>query len=463
MSIRFDSGSEGGRQLRILMVGRTPYHFVYYASIISALCRQGHIVNYLVDERWSKDQSDAGYQEAKKKFPNHLYYDTYQKAGKRQKYVFEIRNLMTVASYLGRKKQSRFYLERWTSYLPPFWKIRLKNRFWRWMIRVLAKIRVLHLIEYLLLDTRPEQQIIRQYNPDFLLVCPGNMRFGNEINFVPAARRLKVKSGLIVYSWDNLTTKGLIHYAPDMVFCWNRQHLLEAKSIHKINEKKLVLSGSPFFDRVFTGRDNHANNSKSNNALGSVFPNQNPYIVYLGSSANIAKNESDVVDKVVNEAFRHGFNVLIRPHPANTKPFAKFADTERLIVNPRDGSLPENLEDQGNLNRMLGGAALAIGLNTSAQIDAIALGVPTAIFEEPKYARTQKQAVHFRALRASNACYLVSGQSSLAEILLMLKAQEDPKRDVREKFVKDFLCPVAERGGAGLFVSTKIYKAVYSD
>ena len=59
------------------------------------------------------------------------------------------------------------------------------------------------------------------------------VNFGhNEAGLVRAAQAGGVPVGLIVWSWDNLSSKGLLHEPPDRLFVWNELQAQEAVELH---------------------------------------------------------------------------------------------------------------------------------------------------------------------------------------------------------------------------------------
>lgn len=437
------------KMYKILIAGRTPYHFVYYKSIIQSLIEMECEIFYVTDKKWSEGQSHLALDEFKAKYETQISHHTYEKnINFRQKLVYLIRNIMTCASYLERSNQSSFYYKRWRNYLPRIWQRLISIKFIKRIIRYLYKLKIFQLVHNYCVDTTIECEIIKKNKIDYVLVCPGNMRFGNEIDFVKAAKKLGIHSSLSVYSWDNLSTKGLIHFQPDEVFCWNETHKNEAINIHKINAKRISVVGAPFFDRF------HA--SSGNEISQSPFQNQNPYILYVGSSANIAKNESEITKQVIGCAREYKFNTLVRPHPANTKPFDKITDTEDVIVQPRNGKLPEDSLGQKEIVNVLNGAQLVIGLNTSAFLDSILCDRPTAIIKSKKYIKTQDLAVHFRVINESNSCYILENEKEIHGILNDISHNKDTKSGLRKKFVKQHLFPSGEVCTAGNQIAHKV-------
>ena len=90
-------------------------------------------------------------------------------------------------------------------------------------------------------------------------------------------------------SWDNLTTKGLIPFDPDAVLVWNDSHAEEARRIHGIPQDRIIVTGSPFFDKWFEDGAGLPGRDEFCRKVG-LDPSRR-YLAWLGSSKNIAPDE----------------------------------------------------------------------------------------------------------------------------------------------------------------------------
>jgi len=70
-------------------------------------------------------------------------------------------------------------------------------------------------------------------------------------NVVAGAKSLGIPVGMLLYSWDNLSTKGCLHQPPDRMFVWNELQRREALSLHGFPEDRVVIAGAPRFDAFF--------------------------------------------------------------------------------------------------------------------------------------------------------------------------------------------------------------------
>ena len=130
-----------------------------------------------------------------------------------------------------------------------------------------------------------------------------------------------------VLSWDNLTTKGLFHVQPDLVLAWHHGHREEAQAIHDVPADRIVITGSPFFDKWF-GINRPISAREATCRRIGLDPDK-PYLLYLGSSANIARDESWLVIALL-QAIRQAedpqlrrLQIVFKPHPANLRPLPR--------------------------------------------------------------------------------------------------------------------------------------------
>ena len=84
----------------------------------------------------------------------------------------------------------------------------------------------------------------------------------------------------------------------------------------------------------------------------------------------------------------------------------------------------------------------AVGLNTSAMIDAILLNKPCFAMLSEQYSQTQSQAMHFQHLLSARVLGLVKEPGELAEKLGALLLQgTDPEEECRRRFIREFVRP----------------------
>src|SRR6187399_2279648 len=165
-------------------------------------------------------------------------------------------------------------------------------------------------------DARHDEFLAR-HAPDVVVVTPG-LHFGTgQADVMKAARARGIPMWMLLFSWDNLSTKGVLPVAPDLMFVWNDRQRQEAVELHDYPADRVVVAGAPRFDDFF--------------ALAPAVPRDaflaplgldpaRPVLLYLCSSRFIAAHELAFIRSWL-AALRQssgplaGCTVIVRPHP----------------------------------------------------------------------------------------------------------------------------------------------------
>ena len=167
---------------------------------------------------------------------------------------------------------------------------------------------------------RPSTPSSRPSGRTWSLVTPLVEPARRRPTYLRSARALGIRTGLCVYSWDNLTNKGLIHDPLDLVTVWNEAMKREA------------VDAAPRARRPGRGDRRRrlrplvhvaaATRRATRSAPGSGCRPGRPYLLYLCSSKFIAPRGSGVRPPVGRRSSRaapalRDVGVLVRPHPQN--------------------------------------------------------------------------------------------------------------------------------------------------
>ena len=309
--------------------------------------------------------------------------------------------------------------------------------------------RVLRLVERAIPADPFVLELVRNQAPDLLLVTPLVDFASAQEEYVKAARTLGIPSGLCVHSWDNLTNKGLIHVHPDRVFVWNGAQVREAGTMHGIEPEHIVPTGAPCYDQWFT-REPSTTRAEFCQKVG--LPAEKPYLLYLCSSQFIAPREADFVKRWV-QALRSAADprvressILIRPHPRNDMSRWKrfdLAEFPHVVLWPGEGANPVDAGSKNDYFDSLYHSAAAVGINTSAQIEAGIVGRQVFSIRAPEYTATQEGTLHFHYLLNEHGGLLHLSdtfEEHTRGIARVFDRSEEDERKLR-KFVEGFVRP----------------------
>jgi hypothetical protein len=234
--------------------------------------------------------------------------------------------------------------------------------------------------------------------PDLLLVTPLVTFEAYQTDYVKAAHRLGIPVAFIPFSWDNLTNKGLIRVHPDRVFVWNDTQRREAIELHGCAPETVVVTGAARFDEFFA-RTPASSRIVFFGRFG-LDPTR-PLVVYLGSSQLTGPNEMELVRRWVeslraaDDAHLRACAILIRPHPAVRASWASvdFSHLGNVAI-----SLDASPAGDQELFDSVYHAHAAIGLNTSAMLEAAIVGRPVLTLLIDGFDQGQVGTIHFHYL-----------------------------------------------------------------
>jgi len=252
------------------------------------------------------------------------------------------------------------------------------------------------------------EAFVREERPDLMLVTPLVTFESYQTDYVKVAHRLGVPTVFIPFSWDNLTNKGLVRVQPDRVFVWNDLQRREAIELHGCRPDDVVITGAERFDSFFAMQPSTTREAFC--AEVGLDPRR-PMILYLGSSQLTGPNEMELVRRwaesiraAKDERLREA-TLLIRPHPAQRRSYASvdYSDLGGVAF-----TLNASPRGDQELFDSLFHAHAAVGLNTSAMLEAAIVGRPVHTLVIPGFDEGQIGTMHFH--------YLVEAYGGLATI-----------------------------------------------
>ncbi len=288
---------------------------------------------------------------------------------------------------------------------------------------------------------------LRAQGADALLVSPLTHFGSPQPDYLRAARRLELASALVLFSWDNLTNKGLMHEIPDRVIVWNELQAREAIQHHHVPPRRIDVTGAAAYDHWFRWQPSRDRKSFLE-ALG-LDPAQ-PCILYLCSSGFIAREEPawvaewlDVLRKTPGPLAQ--VNVIVRPHPLNADGWHgdPLASRAGVRVFPDRGEDPNSPTTRQSYFDSIHHAALVVGINTTAMVESAILGRRSYTVRATRFAQTQDGTLHFHQLRERNGGPLRVADSMhehLSQLAEGLTGTDEDRKRLKQ-FVRCFVRP----------------------
>ena len=288
---------------------------------------------------------------------------------------------------------------------------------------------------------------IRERAPDVVLATPVVNRASTQVEFLKSARRLGIPAATLVASWDNLTNKGLLKWAPERVFVWNEIQRREAVDLHGMPAERVVATGAQLFDPWFERRPT-TERDQFVRRIG-LDPAE-PYVLYTCSNPAMTETPEsgfvlewlDALRSAGDERLRR-IGIAVRPHPND---HGRWLDVDlsgfgNVAVWPREGTLPVTDDARADFFDSLAHSAAVVGINTTAMIEAAIVGKSVLTVLAREFA--QESTLHFDYLLEENGGFLHVA-SSLAEHTVQLSHVLDEDAagaERRRRFVEAFVRP----------------------
>ncbi len=322
----------------------------------------------------------------------------------------------------------------------------------------------LGLLEALVPSDPLHEEFIAGHQPDVVLVTPG-LHFGSaQADFIKSARALRVPVWMLLFSWDNLSTKGALHVFPDLMFVWNERQRREAEELHGYPSDRVIVTGAPRFDEFFALR----NVLRRDEFLAPLaLDASRPTLLYVCSSRFIAARELSFIRewlaalRSAPHAALRECNVIVRPHPdvtlvesdetpeTVTWPGLPHATgwVQRALGDPRAIVLRTSYGSQQAFYECLFHAAATVGLNTSAELEAGIAGRPVfTVNAACDAADGQASTLHFDYLLREHAGFVVSAPDMASHVdQLGAAITQPPDAEGIRSFIMQFLRPHGDR------------------
>jgi hypothetical protein len=299
-------------------------------------------------------------------------------------------------------------------------------------------------------------RVVEGERPDVVVACPFIYRTTNDVEYIRAAQKLRIPTVAVVASWDNLSTKGTFHLLPDSVVVWNEALAKEAQLIHAIPRDRLAVTGAAKFDPYFELEPSMSRDEFC--ARVGVDPGR-PYLLYIGSSEQVAGDETGFVRELAAALARDprtaAVQVVVRPHPLNGQVWLDFED-ERVTVFPRGGQRPDIAGPRDDYFHTLRYAAAVAGVNTTAFLEAAIADRPCLSIVSDRHRAGQVERGHFQHLLKGGFIETVPDFEGAVAVVADLLEGRDAREARRRRFVGSFVRPRGIDRPAGAAVAEAI-------
>ena len=333
----------------------------------------------------------------------------------------------------------------------------------RWTARVpvagpVVAAAVLTRVERWLPRSEAVERYLRDLAPDVVVLASLTYSRSGQLDLLKGARRLWIPVAVAIMSWDHLSSKALLHVAPDMVLVWNDMQRREAVEMHRLTDERIVTTGAHTYDHWF-GRAPSRSAAELAACVG--LRADRPFLLYVCSAFSpkprppepvVVRRWIEMLRASGDPALRE-VGVLVRPHPERVNEWAR-ASLDGLNNVAFSGGNPIDKQSKSDYFDALFHSRAVVGLVTSAFLEAAILGKPVLTFTLPEYRPHQEEMVHFQYLTTVEGGLLQVAPdlpTHVAQLRAVLASEGQPSTQNR-RFVRAFVRPAGlGRPAAPLF------------
>jgi hypothetical protein len=308
------------------------------------------------------------------------------------------------------------------------------------------EIRTSRLLETAIPISGRVSAFVRRQAPDVVLVSPLIDLASPLLEYLKAARRLGIRTGVCVASWDNLTSKGLLRFVPERVFVWNGIQRREAVELHGIPNDRVVATGAARFDAWFAQRPSR---ERHEFAKRIGLEPAHPFLLYVCSSGFVAPEEVDWVTRWIESLRASGderlkaLGVVVRPYPKRADVWrgVDLSGLRNVTIWPAPGSALATAEARADFYDSIAHCAAVVGVNTSAMLEAAIVGKGVYTWLTGEFA--QEETIHFHYLLHVNGGFLHVAESQDEHFVQLLRGLSDQAKEGERarQFIESFLRP----------------------
>jgi hypothetical protein len=431
--------------------------FRSYDGVVRQLCNLGHQVTVLHGEREKPISMDRALKACLAEIQG--CHDSQMFVRKNWVWLANIRELVNCAIYLRPQHPNPSHSRRWINKVNQPLRFVAKTRTGMKLMASPRIRRALQRIETVIPPDRSITHWLERNQPDVVFASPFISPVSRELEYVKAAQALGIPTVVGVLSWDNLTTKGTFHIMPDWILIWNEALAKEATELHDVSAQKIFVTGAPVFDFWY---EMHPSKDHAAFCRQVGIPSDQPYILYLGSSPFIARDETPFVREFAQRLHESektkDISLVVRPHPTNAA-FWKTFKAENVAIWPRAGEYVDAPEAKQEYYDTLFHSTAVVGVNTSAMLEASIVDKPCVTIMTEHYRNTQGKVGHFKHLLDADFLEIALSFAEATDIIAAVRRGRDLKKEQRRRFVREFIRPHGMRSSASQIMAKAIEAA----
>ncbi len=301
-------------------------------------------------------------------------------------------------------------------------------------------------------EYRQFKHYVKKYQPSLILTpTPGIQPY--HTHAVLCARKARIPSVAINFSWDNLTSIPRHIRATDYLICWNEWIKGRAIDLHGYDDAHVFVAGTPRFDHYFLPSP-HELDRKTFLSRKGLDPNRK---TILAASRRYSSFSFDFIRAFLNwqeeNHFGEKLNLLVRVHPLDPIDLYKeffnmpnvrieYGSQELKQSQTKGGHKVEmDAEDMANMKDTLKYADVCVNIASTVSIEACIFDMPVINSGFADEFSEILNFPHYKPVVESGAVRVAKNMDEVAQYIMMYLKDRSIDRENRKKIVDLLIKP----------------------
>ena len=171
---------------------------------------------------------------------------------------------------------------------------------------------LINIVGEAVLGIHPEiKWLFDQVAPDVVIV-PSQGNDSLTIDLIKIAHRRHIPLIALNYNWDNVASKGLMHYKPDILCVWGKDMEQLAVKVHRLKPEQIRVIGAAHFEQYFDARRMASSAEEAARLMNQGVPR----LLFAGNSKGHPEIPYlQLLETAIDSGRLPQLKVIYRPHP----------------------------------------------------------------------------------------------------------------------------------------------------
>lgn len=270
--------------------------------------------------------------------------------------------------------------------------------------------------------------IFDEFKPDIVFSASSSFRY--DFSAIYSAKKRSIPVVGMVFSWDNLSTKGPIYRKFSKVIVWNKFQRDELKPFYDYRADQVVESGIPQLDYFLKTSKNF---KRSNLDKQLNLKQGEKLITYATGSPVIVPHEAEIISEILSELektdIKYRFHIRVHPRD-DISEYAKLKKRKNVTLESSSREMIKTVDglffdknDVLHYGELLKFSDVVLNVSSTVGLEAVVLNTPVINigYDGNPYYKSVKRYLDFDHMRIFNSLKSYKNANSVDDVIKFIK------------------------------------------